>query len=709
MTPAVLQDGEVQYYASPVLVKNNQYYATLTNQRLIFEGAVTREFKVISIQAVYPELIENGEPGLKLIISTPKGQRDMILGFPVDSMFKAGEQQAWIDAVNKAVGEKPFASGTFAGVSREAPLGEVHSHEIRFNSSNDGDAYGVPAAGIRAHAKDAAASQTAVSVMQTETSVAAPDYSAEAKAAGVELIRGESVVISTAGVRVKHTFYTIYLTNLRLILQNNLGKIGREFALAELMDAASLESDSGEPEIAVSVGMQSGLKQMIIVYPTESARNAWMQQLQNRLPRKNVSNSTVSAQVGTAAAARVGTFVPATNERILVSTPDVRIKNRPVVVHLTTTRFVVDSVNGVVGEFAVTSLSRAVRMASEIGEPGIALKIKSAKGDRDMHLVFPSLNDREAWIDALQSMIPDEEDTGVYGAVSPSPYSVTTVRPRAAENTQTMKCPSCGAVNPASETNCALCGSSLHPARPYAEEIEEPVSRKKRTHRRKEPVEEDDDESWPPKGYREKKSRVRHSREKHDSYDSGKERREYTGGVIGFISRPRDAFQYYAHERPGAAFPAFLLTGAIWAVLTTLLLVYVLPNIFAFDAGRFPILASLQDNILLLIIFIVILWLIWLVAVLLHAVITSVVAHLFEPSVKISEVLAMTMRCSLTFAVVGWIPLIGMFAASIWMAVETWFGLRITQDTSGFGAAAAAFVGMIVVYVALFAIGGGFA
>ena len=705
MTPAVLQDGEVQYYASPVLVKNNQYYATLTNQRLIFEGAVNREFKVISIQAVYPELIENGNPGVKLIISTPTGQRDMILGFPVDSMFKAGEQQAWIDAVNKVIGDKPFATGTFAGVSREMPLGEVHSHQIRFNSSNDGDAYGIPAAGIRAAAKDTAAAQTAVSVVQNETSVAAPDYSAEAKAAGVELIRGESVVISTAGVRVKHTFYTIYLTNLRLILQNNLGKIGREFALAELMDAASLESDAGEPEIAVSVGMQSGLKQMLIVYPTESARNAWMQQLQNRLPRKDVPTGNVSAQAGTPAASRVGTFVPATNERVLVSTPDVRIKNRPVVVHLTTTRFVVDSVNGVVGEFAVTSLSRAVRMASEIGEPGIALKIKSAKGDRDMHLVFPSLNDREAWIDALQSLIPDEEAGGAYSAAPSSPYSVTTVHPRAAENTQTMKCPSCGAVNPTSEMYCALCGSSLHPARPYASDVDEPVSRKKRTPRRKEAA-DDDDESWPPKGYHEKKRTPRENRER---YDSGRERREYTGGVIGFISRPRDAFQYYAHELPGAAFPTFLLTGAIWAVLTTLLIVYVLPNIFTFDAGQFPIFASLQDNILLLVIFIFILWIIWLVAVLLHAVITSIVAHLFEPSVKVSEVLAMTMRCSLTFAVVGWIPLIGMFAASIWMAVETWFGLRITQDTSGFGAAAAAFIGMIVVYVVLFAVGGGFA
>ncbi|HJJ38789.1 MAG TPA: Yip1 family protein [Methanocorpusculum sp.] len=705
MTPAVLQNGEVQYYASPVLVKNNQYYATLTNQRLIFEGATTREFKVISIQAIYPELIENGDPGVKLIISTPKGQRDMILSFPVDSMFKAGEQQAWIDAVNKVVGEKPFASGTFAGVSREVPLGEVHSHEIQFNSSNDGDAYGVPAAGIRAAAKDAAVPMAAVSVVQTEASVAAPNNSTEAKAAGVELICGESVVISTAGVRVKHTFYTIYLTNLRLIMQNNLGKIGREFALAELMDAAALESDTGEPEIAVSVGMQSGLKQMLIVYPTESARNAWMQQLHNRLPRKNIPGGSTAAEAGTAAAARVGTFVPATNERILVSTPDVRIKNRPVVVHLTTTRFVVDSVNGIVGEFAVTSLSRAVRMASEIGEPGISLKIKSAKGDRDMHLVFPFLNDREAWIDALQSMIP-EEDAGVYSASSSSPYSVTTVRPRAAENTQTMECPSCGAVNPVSEMYCALCGSALHPGHHSAEDSEEPASRKKRNSRRKEPVEEDDDESWPPKGYHEKKNRVRPSR---DRDSSEKKRREYTGGVIGFISRPRDAFQYYAHERPGAAFPTFLLTGAIWAVLTTLLLVYVLPNIFAFDAGQFPILASLQDNILLLVIFIIILWIIWLVAVLLHAVITSIVAHLFEPSVRISEVIAMTMRSSLTFAVVGWIPLIGMFAASIWMAVETWFGLRITQETSGFGAAVAAFIGMIVVYVGLFALGGGFA
>ena len=651
MTPVTLQEGECQYYASPILVKNNRYYATLSNLRLIIDGAATREFKVSAIQGAFPELIEGKEPGLKLIIATPSGQKDMIWSFPLEDQFKAGEQQAWIDAINNAVGEKPFASGTFTATATESTM--KISDPLHEPPAPEPEVQPVPAE-------------------QSETQP-------------IEFIRGENVAISTAGVRVKHTFYTAYLTNLRLILQNSLGKIGREFAIAELVDAASLEGNSGEPEIAISVGMQGGLKQMIVVFPTQSSRDAWMQQLQNRLARKTTPEQAPSP----ATATRVGTFVPATNERVIVTTPGVHIKNRPVIVHLTNTRFVVDSVNGIVGDFAVTTIIRAIRMASELGEPGISLKLGSANGEREMHLIFPSMNDREGWMDALMNMIPEET------ALTPqpaSPYTITTVTPKTQTNTQTMICPACGATNPVSESRCALCGAQLH-APKYSDEEDEsewpPKSAKKKSRPKK--SREDRDESWPP----------RHSRER----PAGK---PYTGGVIGFISRPRDAFEYYAHETPSGPLPTFVVTGAIWALLTSIFIVYILPNIFEFDPAEFPVFSALADNILLMIIVAVILWIVWMLALLVHAAVTSVIAHLFEPSVRMSEVIAITMRCSLTFAIVGWIPIIGMFAASIWTTIETIYGLRMTQDTSGFAAVISAFLGMIVVYVLLFFIGGGF-
>ena len=645
MTPAALQDGEVQYYASSVLVKKEQYYATLTDQRLIIEGPKTHEFKAASIQGAYPERLDGGEPGLKLIISTPKGQRDMIWAFPLDAKFKEGEQTAWINAVKRATGDKPFASGTFTGVENSAG----------------------PALTITPLQPEPAPEE------QKPADGEAP--------AEVNLIRGESVAIKTAGVRVKHSYYTIYLTNLRLILQNNLGKIGREFAIAEIKDAAAMESDAGDPEIALSVGMQAGLKQMLLVFPTAASRDAWMAELQNKLPRR----AAPAAQANNVSQARIGTFVPATSERVLITTPGVHIKNKLVVVHLTNTRFVVDSANGIVGEFAISVITRAIRMASELGEPGISMKMVSAKGEREMHLVFPSMNDREAWMDALQPMIPDAAAGAAAGAAASSPYTITTVRPHAVQNTQMIECPSCGAVNPSSEAFCAMCGSALHGG--YNTSAAPNAAERKR---RRDKGEEDD--SWPPKGYH-----------------VHKDRPPYTGGIIGFISRPRDAFEHYAHESPKAAFPPFLIFGAIWAVVTTLFITYLLPLILRIDHDAFPIFTALQENLLLLIIFILMLWVIWIAAVLLHAVITGLITRIFQPSSKFPEVIAITMRSSLTFAVVGWIPIIGMFAASIWMAIETWFGLRITQDTSAVGAAAAAFVGMIVVYAGLFLLGGGFA
>ncbi len=637
MTPAALQDGEVQYYTSPILVKNNRYYATLTNLRLIVEGATVRDFKVTSIRGAFPELVGNKEPGLKISISTPTGHKDMIWTFPLDDLFKKAEQEAWIEAVKKVVGEKPFAMGTVTP--------EYTQSTTKFNDT--------------APVGAAAGTGIAVAVGQQTpivTETTAPAF--------IKLIRGETVAVSTAGVRIKHTFYTAYLTNLRLVLQNKLGKIGREFAIAELVDTTAIEGDAGEPEIAISISIQGGIKQMIMVYPTASSRDAWRQQLQNKLAQKTAPHPSP------AVANRLGTFVPATNERVIVTIPSVLVKNRPVIIHLTNTRFVVDSANGVIGDFAISTIIRFSRMTSELGEYGISMRLGSTSGEREMYLIFSSMNDREAWMNTMHSLVPGEPQSSPGATV---PYTITTVTPRPQTNTQTMRCPNCGATNPVSEERCALCGSSLH---------QQPRQKSSRY--------EEDESEWPPQ------------------HRSSRSRREYSSGVIGFITCPRDAFEYYVHESPAGPFSTFLVTGAIWAIITTIFVVYILPHIFNVNAYRFPIFAGLESNILLLIIFVVILWIIWMVVLMVYATITSAITHLFETQVRISEVVAITMWCSLTFAVCGWLFPIGTISASIWTVIETIYGLKLSQNTSSAGSIIAPIIGMLIIYVVLFLIGGGF-
>ncbi|MDO5845405.1 MAG: hypothetical protein Q4Q04_00630 [Methanocorpusculum sp.] len=649
MSSVAMRNGEVQYYASPILVKNQEYYATLTNERLIIEGSASpREFRVSSIIAASPARLSDNEPGLNLIFSTPSGQREMVWTFPLEPVFKAGEQEAWLSNIAKVVGDKPFA------VAPDQPITAA------------------PAPRYTPAEEPVVVSTEIVSLADVPEQEAAPE-----RAGGPELIHGESVIIDTAGVRIKRSFFTLYLTNLRLILQNKAGKTGREFAIAELIDAAALETDAGEPAIALSVGSQSGLKQMLLTYPTVSSRDGWMIELENKIPRRSPA-----VQAGSAVSAdRVGTFVPATNERVLVTTPNVRIKQSVVVIHLTNTRFVIDGKSGIMGEFALNSLLRAVRMASEIGEPGISLKIGSPKGERNMHLVFGSMNDREAWMEALHEVIPDE---GAVASVPPvKEYTVTTVKPPAAENTQTVCCPSCGTKNHTDDDYCALCGTFLH-----AQSAVKPgESARMRA-----------DEDEPEEKVLRRERRSRPEREP-------KERVPYNGSGIGFITRPSDAFAYYSHEHPKSAAGMFLAAGAVWAFVTVLLIAYIVPAVLKIDVSAFPIFSALQTNILLLAAFAVLLYVIWLAALLVHAFVTAAVSHVFDPNARFGEVAAIVMRSSLTFAVVGWIPIFGMFAASVWSVVVTWKGLIAGQEMRGVSAMISAVLGAVIVYIALFALG----
>ena len=634
-----MHDGEVQHYASSILVKGQQYFATLTNERLIIEGPTSREFKTTSIIAAYPIPLQDREPAVKIIFATPAGQKEMIWTFPCSEQFREGERDAWVDNITNIVGENPLA----------VPA-ETTDEQTRTDISKD--------IVIETEAEKPKPSEI-ITIIESKP---------EEKPAGEpDLIPGETITISTAGVRVKHTFFTIYLTNLRLILQNNSGKIGREFAISDLKDAAELESESGEPEIALSVGMQSGLRQMILSFPTKPARDAWMSELQAKLP----AHRPAPKQEEPAAPERVGTFVPATNEKTLVTTPNVRIKNRLSVIHLTNTRFVVDSASGLVGEFALNTLNRAVRMASEIGEPGIALKIGSSMGEKEMHIIFSSVNDRESWIDALTEVIPDRAIT----TPETREYSVTTVTPQKPVHTQQISCPSCHAVNHAADEYCSFCGAELHPM--PAEE--RPQRQQKR--------------AKPEKVRAERPPRM------------PKPKAPYNGSIVGFITRPTDAFSYYCRDGVKQALPFFLISGAIWSVITVLFLAFIIPLLLKLDKATFPIITSLSGNPLLLIILILMLFILWAVGVLLHAVISGGLAALIEPGASFSECMGVVMRSSMTFAVCGWIPILGMFAASIWAAVCAWKGIASSQDMGQGAAAAASFVGLAIVYAVLVCIG----
>ena len=634
-----MHDGEVQHYASSILVKGQQYFATLTNERLIIEGPTSREFKTTSIIAAYPIPLQDREPAVKIIFATPAGQKEMIWTFPCSEQFREGERDAWVDNITNIVGENPLA----------VPA-ETTDEQTRTDISKD--------IVIETEAEKPKPSEI-ITIIESKP---------EEKPAGEpDLIPGETITISTAGVRVKHTFFTIYLTNLRLILQNNAGKIGREFAISDLKDAAELESESGEPEIALSVGMQSGLRQMILSFPTKPARDAWMSELQAKLP----AHRPAPKQEEPAAPERVGTFVPATNEKTLVTTPNVRIKNRLSVIHLTNTRFVVDSASGLVGEFALNTLNRAVRMASEIGEPGIALKIGSSMGEKEMHIIFSSVNDRESWIDALTEVIPDRAIT----TPETREYSVTTVTPQKPVHTQQISCPSCHAMNHATDEYCSFCGAELHPM--PAEE--RPQRQQKR--------------AKPEKVRAERPPRM------------PKPKAPYNGSIMGFITRPTDAFSYYCRDGVKQALPFFLISGAVWSVITVLFLAFIIPLLLKLDKATFPIITSLSGNPLLLIILILMLFVLWAVGVLLHAVISGGLAALIEPGASFSECMGVVMRSSMTFAVCGWIPILGMFAASIWAAVCAWKGIASSQDMGQGVAATASFVGLAIVYAVLVCIG----
>lgn len=676
MSPVELHGGEVRYYSSPIMVKTQQYTATLTSERLIIEGgSAPREFKVTNIVTAEKTALDNGEPALKIILSTPNGQKEMIWGFPVGEVFKPGEQQAWIDNIQKVHGEKPFT---------------------------------VPAT------KSASPRATAGAAPQPPK---APAYSP-----------GEMEILQTAGVRIKRTYYTLYLTNLRLILQNSNGQIGREFAIAELMDAGKMEGESGEPSIALTVGSQAGVKQMILTFPSAGAREAWMTQISAKLPSQVVQMPPQQmGQPGMmpppmgypmgGAPQQPSMLTLQPGERTILSSPGIRIKRDVYTAYLTNTRFVLMGNSygmlSIAGEFAIGTLRKAARMASELSEPGIALKMRGPEGEKEMHLIFPSMELREMWLDQLAALIPKEQPP----AFTPPQYSTTTVTPPAATGgggSGQKFCTVCGTRNHSDDKFCGMCGKPLDSSQAesagaygsaggydgYDEPPRQRREKRSKPDRRRKPARDEYDAGMPerPRGKKQRPPKRRREPKQ-------KMQRQYEGGILGFLLHPADAYAYYRQESPGEAILTFLISGVVWAAVSVLLLAYAVPKLLNISVNEFPIIGGLQGNIMAIVMLIVMMLLLWVIFLVIQAVLTAIFSKVFGENASIGEVLAVVMRSTLPYAAIGWLPGFGVIIAALWSTFNTSKGLEFSLDMRGGSAIGAALIGFVVVALIIVAMG----
>jgi hypothetical protein len=609
------------------MVKTQQYIGTISSERLIIESGTTiREFKIASIIGADPITLPNNEPGLKIVLSTTNGHKEMIWSFPVRDVFKAGEQHAWADLIKKVVGNNLFSVSTSQSTSTRV------------------------------------ASVTTVSSQF-------PVYSQD-----------EMEILKTAGVRVKHTYYALYLTNFRLILQNASGKIGREFAITELMDASRMESESGEPAIALTIGSETDVKQMVLTFPSFGSREVWMVRLSANL-------SVHAMPLLAAQTPQMFTLHP--GEKTHMSSPGTRVKHASFTAYLTNTRFVLmGSTNGtfaIVGEFAVNTLKKVVRIAGEFGEPGACLTIASREGKKDMHMFFPSMELREMWIAKFEGIISPEQPQ-MFDNTASAKYSVTTVTPQSRGNAPVKHCIVCGARNHPDDRFCAMCGKSLGEtgiinATAVGEEmLESSVSdmfggngnvlkqRKKKTKREKRLRRDNENDltsEWNTKKRREFQPKHKHALKRSN------EKRLYNGGVVAFLTRTINVFGNYNSDSPCDAIGSFLITGIIWAVISVVMLAYALPMILPITTANFPIIGSLQSNVLAMIVLAVVMLVLLIVFVVIQGVLSGIFAKIFGEDISIGETTIILMQNTLPYAILGWVPGGGILIAGIWSLVST--------------------------------------
>ena len=139
--------------------------------------------------------------------------------------------------------------------------------------------------------------------------------------------------------------------------------------------------------------------------------------------------------------------------------------------------------------------------------------------------------------------------------------------------------------------------------------------------------------------------------------------------------------------------------------ISVVVLAFVLPKVLPVTASEFPILGALSSNMMAMVMLIVVMFVLWMVFVMIQGVLSGVFAKVFGEDASIGETMAVVMRSSLPYAVVGWIPGFGILIAAIWSLVATIKGFGSALDMRGGAAAGCAVLGLVVVAVILVALG----
>ncbi|HJJ90778.1 MAG TPA: Yip1 family protein [Methanocorpusculum sp.] len=622
MSPLTIHDGEVQYYSSLIKVKNQRYTSTLTSERLVIEdGIKPREFKVKDIVEVLAITLPNNEPGLKIVLTSKNGKKEMIWAFLDDVRSKEREQKAWVNWFQKMIEKNSFEIPS-------SPQTPIYDN------------------------------------LSTPTfSIKEPEYS-----------KGEIELLKTAGVRIKRLYYMLYLTNHRLIILSASRESGREFAIAEILDASRMESESGEPSIALAIESQARVKQMILTFPSLSSRETWIMQLSemrstSRMPqispmmlqltKPSIKNENMHGSQKAAHGPQMLMLQP--GERTYLSSPGVLIKQASYTAYLTNTRFVLmSSTNGmlkIAREFAKNMLKKTVRITGERGEPGIGITIASRDGDKEMHMIFPSMDLREKWFAKLEDMISTEHEN-IFNKSDIAKQDAETMVTSSMQGKTPMKfCTNCGARNHLKDQICAMCNKPLEERRVERDSEEENNSRKHHMNKRR--------------------YRCPNDKRIVKKWNGVKQNK---GSTLGFLIEPTDIFTKYNRGKPRGSVGMFLFSGIFWAISSVVMLIFILPKILPITTSNISNLGIMQNSIMNMMMLILELFCGWVVFILIQGILAGIFVKMFYKEATISGTLEVVMRSTLPYATIGWIPGFGIPIAAILSLISTINGFNAILD-----------------------------
>jgi hypothetical protein len=101
------------------------------------------------------------------------------------------------------------------------------------------------------------------------------------------------------------------------------------------------------------------------------------------------------------------------------------------------------------------------------------------------------------------------------------------------------------------------------------------------------------------------------------------------------------------------------------------MLAYALPMILPITTANFPIIGSLQSNVLAMIVLAVVMLVLLIVFVVIQGVLSGIFAKIFGEDISVGETTIILMQSTLPYAIVGWVPGCGILIAGIWSLVST--------------------------------------